>query len=48
MPVTVGAGIIVAAVLAFGGFLYEIHDPFDNDFARTYEKAAARFTGDGS
>jgi len=28
--------------------LYEIHDPFDNDFARTYEAAAAYLSGDGS
>lgn len=46
VPVTAGAGVIVAAVLAFGGFLYEIDDPFDNDFARAYESAAAYFSGD--
>jgi len=34
--------------LAFGGFLYEIDDPFDNDFARAYEAATAYFTGDES
>ena len=45
-PVTAGAGVIVAAVLAFGGFLYEIDDPFDNDFARAYQAAAAYFSGD--
>jgi succinate dehydrogenase/fumarate reductase cytochrome b subunit len=48
VPVTAGAGVIVAALLAFGGFLYEIDDPFDNDFARAYEAAAAYFSGDGS
>lgn len=48
VPVTAGAGVIVAALLAFGGFLYEIDDPFDNDFARAYEAATAYFTGDDS
>jgi len=48
VPVTAGAGVIIAALLAFGGFLYEIDDPFDNDFARAYEAATAYFTGDES
>ncbi|HSN84915.1 MAG TPA: hypothetical protein VLS88_20205 [Polyangiales bacterium] len=46
-PVTVGAAIVVTALLGFGGALYEIDDPFDNDFARAYEAAAAYFS-DGS
>lgn len=47
IPVTTGAAVIVLAVLGFGGFLYEIEDPFDNDFARAYEAAAAYFQGGG-
>lgn len=43
IPVSLGAAIIVTAMLGFGGVLYEIHDPFDNDFARAYEAAAAYF-----
>ncbi len=43
VPVSVGAAIIVTALLGFGGVLYPIDDPFDNDFARAYEAAAARF-----
>ena len=46
VPVTAGTGVIIAAVLAFGGFLYEIDDPFDNDYARAYEAATEYFTGD--
>ena len=30
---------IVIALLGFGGVLYEIDDPFDNDFARAYQTA---------
>jgi succinate dehydrogenase/fumarate reductase cytochrome b subunit len=48
MPVTVGACVIVAALLGFGGFFYEIDDPLDNDFARAYKAAAAHFSGDDS
>jgi succinate dehydrogenase/fumarate reductase cytochrome b subunit len=48
VPIAVGTGVIVTALLAFGGFLYEIDDPFDNDFARAYEAATAYFTGDES
>lgn len=47
-PVTLGSVAIVAGLLAFGGFFYEIDDPFDNDFARVYEAAAAYLSGDGS
>jgi hypothetical protein len=45
VPVTAGAAVIVAALLAFGGFLYEIDDPFDNDYARACEAAAAYVFG---
>ncbi|MGB8332163.1 MAG: hypothetical protein WCE62_18700 [Polyangiales bacterium] len=48
VPVSVGSAVIVAALLGFGGFLYAIDDPFDNDFARAYEAAAAFVSGDGS
>jgi succinate dehydrogenase/fumarate reductase cytochrome b subunit len=47
VPVGLGAVIVVTALLGFGGALYEIHDPFDNDFARAYEAAASYFS-DGS
>jgi succinate dehydrogenase/fumarate reductase cytochrome b subunit len=46
VPVATGAGVIIAAVLAFGGLLYDIDDPFDNDYARAYEAAITYFTGD--
>lgn len=46
IPVSAGATMIVLALLAFGGVLYEIDDPFDNDFARAYEAAAAYFSGE--
>jgi succinate dehydrogenase/fumarate reductase cytochrome b subunit len=46
LPVGAGALIIVMALLGFGGVLYEIDDPFDNDFARAYEAAAAFFSSD--
>jgi len=39
LPVGTGALVIVIALLGFGGVLYEIDDPFDNDFARAYETA---------
>jgi succinate dehydrogenase/fumarate reductase cytochrome b subunit len=45
IPVGAGAAVIVLALLGFGGVLYEIADPFDNDFARAYEAAAAYFSG---
>lgn len=45
VPVCAGAAVIVTALLGFGGFLYEIDDPFDNDFARAYEAAADYFNG---
>jgi hypothetical protein len=45
-PVSVGAIIIVTALLGFGGFLYEVDDPFDNDYARSYEAAIEYFSGD--
>ena len=48
VPVGAGAGVIIAALLAFGGFLYEIDDPFDNDYARAYEAAIEHFSGDES
>lgn len=47
VPVAIGAAIVLTALLGFGGALYEIDDPFDNDFARAYEAAAAHFS-DGS
>ena len=46
IPVSAGATMIVVALLGFGGALYEIDDPFDNDFARAYEAAAAHFSGE--
>lgn len=46
IPVGAGATVIVLALLGFGGALYEIDDPFDNDFARAYEAAAAHFTSE--
>ena len=46
IPVSAGAAMIVVALLGFGGALYEIDDPFDNDFARAYETAAAYFCGE--
>lgn len=46
IPVSAGATLIVLALLGFGGALYEIDDPFDNDFARAYEAAAARFSSE--
>jgi len=45
IPVSAGAALIVVALLGFGGALYEIDDPFDNDFARAYEAAAQYFSG---
>jgi succinate dehydrogenase/fumarate reductase cytochrome b subunit len=45
VPVCAGTTVIVMALLGFGGVLYEIDDPFDNDFARAYETAAAYFAG---
>jgi len=47
-PVSIGIGVIVAALLAFGGVLFEIADPFDNEFARAYEASAAFVSGNGS
>ncbi|MDH3655249.1 MAG: hypothetical protein OEN21_13335 [Myxococcales bacterium] len=44
IPISAGATLIVLALLGFGGALYEIDDPFDNDFARAYEAAAAYFS----
>ena len=44
VPVCAGAAVIVLALLGFGGVLYEIDDPFDNDFARAYEAAAKHFS----
>lgn len=44
IPVGFGAAIIVTALLGFGGALYPIEDPFDNDFARAYEAAAGYFS----
>lgn len=46
VPVGVGAVVIVTALLGFGGVLYEIGDPFDNDYARSYEAAVEYFSGD--
>ncbi len=46
IPVSAGATMIVVALLGFGGALYEIDDPFDNDFARAYEAATAYFLGE--
>lgn len=46
IPVSAGVTLIVVALLGFGGVLYEIDDPFDNDFARAYEAAAAYFSGE--
>ena len=46
IPVSAGATMIVVALLGFGGVLYPIDDPFDNDFARAYEAAAAYFAGE--
>lgn len=46
LPVGAGAMVIVMALLGFGGALYPIDDPFDNDFARAYEAAVAHFSGD--
>jgi succinate dehydrogenase/fumarate reductase cytochrome b subunit len=46
IPVSAAATIIVLALLGFGGVLYEIDDPFDNDFARAYEAAAAFFSSE--
>lgn len=46
IPVGAGATVIVLALLGFGGALYEIDDPFDNDFARAYEAAAAHFSSE--
>jgi len=46
VPVGTGALVIVMAVLGFGGVLYEIDDPFDNDFARAYETAIDRLSPD--
>ncbi|MBT8467896.1 MAG: hypothetical protein KJN97_04010 [Deltaproteobacteria bacterium] len=46
IPVTTGAAMIVVALLGFGGVLYAIDDPFDNDFARAYEAAAAYVSGE--
>lgn len=46
IPVSAGATVIVLALLGFGGALYEIDDPFDNDFARAYEAAAAQFSSE--
>lgn len=43
-PVAVGATIVVTALSGFGGGLYEIDDPFDNDFARAYQAIAAHFS----
>ncbi len=45
IPVAAGAAIVVTALLGFGGFLYPIPDPFDNDFARAYEAAASYLSG---
>ncbi|MFW2388905.1 MAG: hypothetical protein ACN4G0_11245 [Polyangiales bacterium] len=45
VPIGTGVTVIVLALLGFGGVLYEIADPFDNDFARAYEAAAAYFSG---
>jgi len=42
----VGAILIVTALLGFGGVLYEIDDPFDNDYARSYDTAIEYLTGD--
>lgn len=44
LPVGAGALVIVMALLAFGGLLYEIDDPFDNDFARAYQTAIDRLS----
>ena len=46
IPVSAGATMIALALLGFGGVLYEIGDPFDNDFARAYEAAAGYFSGE--
>lgn len=46
LPVGAGAIMIVLALLGFGGVLYAIDDPFDNDFARAYEAATEHFAGD--
>ena len=46
LPVGTGALVIVIALLGFGGLLYEIDDPFDNDFARAYENAIDRLSLD--
>jgi len=46
IPVGAGATVIVLALLGFGGVLYEIDDPFDNDFARAYEAATEYFSGE--
>jgi succinate dehydrogenase/fumarate reductase cytochrome b subunit len=46
VPVSVGAVVIVTALLGFGGVLYEVDDPFDNDYARAYETAVDYFSGD--
>jgi succinate dehydrogenase/fumarate reductase cytochrome b subunit len=44
-PVGLGAALIVTALLGFGGLLYEIDDPYDNDFARAYESAIEHLSG---
>ncbi len=44
LPVGAGALVIIMALLAFGGLLYEIDDPFDNDFARAYQTAIDRLS----
>lgn len=45
VPVGLGAALIVTALLGFGGLLYEIDDPFDNDFARAYQSAFEQLSG---
>jgi succinate dehydrogenase/fumarate reductase cytochrome b subunit len=44
-PVGLGAALILTALLGFGGLLYEIEDPFHNDFARVYEDAIEQLFG---